>query len=730
MQLYQKNFEENSFVSIITHIFLIFILFFVTSKGLYDIIFSYLSISIIAFILTLRIYSLYKQNRLIGCSAIILTSVWWASIFAIEVMNTKELTQPIIVSLLIILGITSGGAFGFIKKIKLVYIHIGILLIPTATSLYFFLPENEYIFSFMVIIYGLFHVMYALKQNKMWEELLKNKLKLEFQAKVLNEKRNQLKKSNYVLDQALLKAETASKVKSEFLSNISHEIRTPLNGIIGASEILKDTELNKKQKKFIKILEYSSSNLLNTVNDILDFTRISERKIQLLETSIGFKDFIHDIIDYYKTEAEEKNIEIITKISNKIEEEIIVDEIRLKQIIVNILSNAIKFTIKGQVFININLQQDTKDNQIIHFSIEDTGIGIPKEKLDEIFESFTQAYGALDRKYGGAGLGVTISKMLVELMGGTIDVISPNPNITYLEYPGTIFSFDIQVRKNKKYKKPKTKIKFPKIKALIIDDNDTNIMVLAEILKNMNIKNSSIKNKEEILEIIKSKKINNYDLVIIDYKMPEIDGLEVLKLLKVSKTNKNQKYMLLSSASLNLKEDEFIRNGFDSILMKPIKEDTLRKILVNIYIKKQKLSIPHININHKTIPELKILIVEDNIINQKVFSSILKQIGYKCKIANNGKEALSILEDKSINLVFMDIQMPIKDGYETVTEMRYSKDNRIVIAVTANTMENDEIKCFASGMNDYIPKPFNKEQIIDMLNKWGKNAIKTKHENL
>ena len=497
------------------------------------------------------------------------------------------------------------------------------------------------------------------------------------------------------------KEKEANIAKSDFLANMSHEIRTPLNGIIGSVEILKGMDVQEEQSQIFSIIKISSENLLNIINDILDFSKIEANKLELDKHSFNLLESIEQVIEQFAYKSNSDNIELLYNIHKEVPENVIGDMIKVMQILINMVGNAFKFTDKGEILLNISLNSINNNIANIQFSIEDSGIGIPKEKLGKIFEAFTQADTSTSREYGGTGLGTTISKTFVEKMGGKINVISPNPRY---KDKGSIFTFNLLLDVDKTNKT--RDIIFKKsLKVAVVDDNDINLFVLQSFFARYNIDCKIFKASEE-----SAKTINNLDLdlLIVDYQMPIINGIEFIN--KINKTDK-LKTIILSSSNISAKEVKNI--SVDRITYKPIKFNQLATTINEIFcdIKKEDdlKQVSKLNL------ELNVLLVEDNLFNQKVASKLLNQIGCVVTIADNGKIAVEKVMQANYDLILMDVQMPIMNGLEATIAIRDKGLTIPIIAMTANATKQDREKCLISGMSNYLSKPIIKADLVKVL---------------
>lgn len=521
----------------------------------------------------------------------------------------------------------------------------------------------------------------------------------------------------------------ANKAKSEFLAKMSHEIRTPLNGIIGMANTLETLELNDKQADAVHIILKSADLLLSIINDILDFSKIEAGKMIIEETPFNLREEVDATVSLFNPRAQEKGIQLISDIQSSVPKQLIGDPFRLKQVISNLIGNAIKFTYEGKIILSVDLVKKNEGYLTILFSIEDTGIGIPKEKLKDIFTSFSQADGSTTRKFGGTGLGITISKQLVELMGGEIWVESPS-SISYdPQYSGSKFSFTIQVYSNERIKKDINVshiTDYNQINVLIVNNNPEEEKTLLHSFDSFETNNEQITPKDKPFEKIE-KSLNEgskkYHLIMVK-DSADFDGIGFTR--KLNEKGLSDKFFI-AIVSSNDQPGNYVKckmNGVDYYLIRPYEASEVFEILqdnfTNLKVTDKKL--PELN---KLKKNIKILLAEDNIINQRVAQTIFKNLGYEITIAQNGKDCVEKVKESKYDIVFMDIMMPEKDGLEATAEIRSLGFNLPIVAMTANAREEDKTKAFNSGMNYYLAKPVRIEEIKEVLIRWfSENQIK------
>jgi signal transduction histidine kinase/CheY-like chemotaxis protein/ligand-binding sensor domain-containing protein len=538
------------------------------------------------------------------------------------------------------------------------------------------------------------------------EELQSLNEELQSQSEELQDQKNQ----EY---QARQEADKANQAKSIFLATMSHEIRTPMNGVIGMASLLSETKLSEEQREYTETIITCGDSLMNVINDILDFSKIESGKMDIEEEDFDLRQSIEEIMDMFSQRAAEQRLDLIYQIDFNLPRYVVGDSLRLKQVIINLINNAIKFTSKGEVFIKVYLSQARTNGELeIGFSIKDTGIGIPEEKLSSLFKAFTQVDSSTTRKYGGTGLGLIISERLVKLMGGNVWVESKVGQ-------GSTFNFTIQTKTstlavNDMPLSPGiADIKGKRI--LIVDDNKTNLFILRTQLEHWKMDTVTCSSAKEALSILSAR---DFDLVISDMEMPDMDGAGLAKAIK--ELPKPVPVIILSSIGDTSRKK--YPGLFSAVLIKPVKQNQLLKsIYTELGERKEVIVVEErpakiLDVNFALQFPVDILVAEDNAVNQMLIQRILLKLGYQVHLVQNGREAVNKISESFYDVVLMDIQMPEMDGFEATKYIRQMDVNQpYIVAMTANALAEDRDICLSQGMDNYISKPLKLELLVEVL---------------
>ena len=547
-----------------------------------------------------------------------------------------------------------------------------------------------------------------------------NQIQRDEAYRALRESQQQLLDRNTDLVSLNEKLEEATHAKSEFLANTSHEVRTPMNAIIGMTTLLGDTELTNEQRDFVETIRSGAEALLAIINDILDFSKIESGHLDLEWHPFDLRNCIEEAVDLLASRAAERNLDLVCLLDDDLPGTVMGDITRLRQVMVNLISNAVKFTPEGEIIIQAHKESvpEKLRRLRLHFSLRDSGVGIPADKMDRLFKSFSQVDSSTTRQYGGTGLGLAISKRLAELMGGTMWVESTPGK-------GSTFHFTIEVEPMDTPAEPAKALRLLEgRRLLVVEDHPLNRQLISSLARKWGLIVKEASTATEALASLGQP--GKFDVVLLDMQLPERNGFNLAEAIRTSPGCRSVPLVLLSSTRLRAGDERLAALGFSVTLHKPVRStqllDALARAIAGLTQARKTPAVPQVDTTLALQLPLRILLADDNPVNQKVGLLLLEKMGYRADAVANGIEVVSALDRQPYDIVLLDVQMPEMDGHQAATEIcrRWPEKRPRLIAITGDAMRRDREECLAAGMDDYMAKPLRVKELESILRKWGK----------